>query len=173
MDLNNKNRNCDKCEVCCTLVRVEEGNFYKPENTPCKFLKKDGHGCSIHNKGNQPHICKVFKCAWLYGMGDEESRPDKSGVFITINTFNGGTWIFVMETKENAHLTTGKNIIIDMAKRFNMPIIISDYNTKIGEDYGDYVVLKKELESKSNQIKGDFICELSNNINLYKLIISK
>ena len=78
-----------------------------------------------------------------------------------------------METKKNAHLTTGKNIILDIANKFDIPIIVSDYDSELGEDYGDYVILKKDLEVRANQIKGDFICELGKDVKVYKLIISK
>ena len=151
------NRECGECELCCINLTIEEGDFCKPGGTPCKYLKKDGHGCSVYGTSKKPTVCTKFKCGWLSGMGEEEDRPDKSGVFLHIDTFNGGTWIFVMETKKDAHLTTGKDIILDIANKFDIPIIVSDYDTKIGKDFGDYVILKKKLEPKASQIMGDFV----------------
>lgn len=174
MSLNdNKERNCGECGLCCVNLKIEEGDFSKSGGTPCKYLNKCGYGCSVFGSTKKPKVCDKFKCGWLSGMGEEKDRPDKSGVFLHIDTFNGGTWIFVMETKKNAHLTTGKNIILDIANKFDIPIIVSDYDSELGEDYGDYVILKKDLEVRANQIKGDFICELGKDVKVYKLIISK
>jgi hypothetical protein len=174
MELNNTiERECGECGLCCVNLRIEEDDFCKLGGIPCKYLNKEGYGCSVFGKPEKPKVCDKFKCGWLSGMGDENDRPDKSGVFLHIDTFNGGTWIFVMESWKDAHLTTGKNIIIEIANKIKLPIIVSDFESKPGEDFGDYVILRKELESKANQLKGDFICELDKDLNVYKLIISE
>jgi hypothetical protein len=74
-----------------------------------------------------------------------------------------------MELKENAFKTTGKNIILDIISKLDIPVIVSDFNTPRGQDYGDYVIIKKDLEKRSNNIRGEFMFEFSDGVNVYKL----
>ena len=164
-------RECGNCSLCCRIAEVKEGNFYKPACESCKFLKQNGKGCSIFGSSKRPKICSSYECAWLRGYGEELDRPDLNDEMISISSFNGGTWIFVQETKKHAHLTTGKNIIIDVANKVDLPVIISDFDSKPGKDYGDYVLIKDKLDPRSSHIKGDFICDYVNEMKLYKLII--
>jgi hypothetical protein len=160
-------RQCYECDVCCKIAEVKENDFFKPAGKPCQYLDK---GCTIFDQDKRPKMCSSYQCGWLRGFGKENDRPDKSGVMLSISAFNGGTWIFVQELWEDAHKTTGKNIIIDISKKVDIPIIVSDFNTKLGEDYGDYVIIKNSLESRSNKIRGEFLFELEKNIKVYRLI---
>lgn len=165
------NRECGNCVTCCIITEINSEKFYKAPNIPCKYLNKECCGCSVFNKIEKPINCSVFDCAWLKGFGDINDRPDLSDVMLSIDNFNGGTWIFVIETKKNAYLNSGKNIIIDVANNFNFPVIVVDYDSKYPNDKGDYVIIKKEIEHRAKSIMGDFICKYNENMNVYKLII--
>jgi hypothetical protein len=150
--------------VCCEIVEV--GEIDKPAGSLCRHYN---NGCTLFNKKERPMVCKSFQCGWLRGFGEEKDRPDKIGLMLSISNFNGGVWIFAIETKEDAINTTGKDIILDIIDKVDIPVIVSDFNTKIGEDYGDYVILKEKLESKASKIKGEHISEYSEGVNMYRL----
>jgi hypothetical protein len=164
-------RNCGECVTCCIVTEIKENDFYKAPNETCKYLNKECCGCSVFGTEKKPIRCDVFNCAWLKGFGDLNDRPDLNDVMIAIDKFNGGTWVFVLETKKGAYLTTGKNIIIDIANNFNFPVIVVDYDSKYPNDKGDYVIIRKDLEYRAKSIMDDFICEYSEDMNVYKLII--
>lgn len=74
-----RDRKCGDCAECCTQLPVDSIN--KPAMTPCSRLNEDGTGCGkYHARFN---ICKRFQCGWLFGFGEEEDRPDKSGCLVT------------------------------------------------------------------------------------------
>lgn len=159
-------RECNECNVCCVIAEVSEGEFFKPAGTSCKHYCD---GCELFGKDKRPDVCNTYKCGWLHGYGNEEDRPDKSGVMISISKFNGGTWIFIQELKEKAISTTARDVIIDVINNVDLPGIVVDYNTPIGEDYGDYVIIKDKLDSRSSKIKGDHLFDLDKNIKVYRL----
>jgi len=159
-------RECGECNICCNIVQVSEGSFYKSAGVLCTFSNK---GCDLFNNEKRPKVCLSYQCSWSRGYGKITDRPDISNVMLSVCDFNGGTWLFIQETKKGAIRGSGKNIIIDCIKKFNFPAIISDYKTENGKDYGDYVVIKSELEKRSNKIKGEFLYKLSDSIKVYKL----
>lgn len=77
-------RECGECTVCCTYLKISA--LHKDGLTPCSFIAapaSDGYtgaGCSVYE--DKPHVCNGYRCAWLEGHGDEEDRPDKSGMLI-------------------------------------------------------------------------------------------
>ena len=164
-------RECGDCGVCCILSEIKENDFYVEPYKPCKFLKDCKGGCLIFGKEERPKMCSIYECAWLKGFGDDNDRPDKNNIMISLNDFNGGVWFFVMETKKYAHRTTGKNIIIEIVNKYDIPVIVSDIDSVYPNDKGDYVIIKKSLEKRSKMIMGDFIYNLDDDINIYKLII--
>lgn len=159
---------CGSCTVCCHVAEVKEGIVQKPACQNCPFQDR---GCKLFGQPQRPQVCQDFQCSWLRGYGDKNDRPDKSGVMVSVNHFNGGTWIMVMDLVQNAHRTTGKSIIKDIAQKVGLPVIIVAHkHLKTGK--GDYVILKKSLEPRSRQIMGDFIEKYTADLNVYKLIIS-
>jgi len=170
-------RICGECEVCCEEAVVEGKDWRKPANTKCRY-QLDGkdckHGCAIFGKEGRPECCSQYQCSWLRGYGEEEDRPDKSGISISINNLNNGFWIFARERKENALRTTGKNIVLDIARNVDLPVIVSDFHCKPPHDYGDYVVIKKSLKERSKKLTKEFIGYLDDNeeFEIYILNIS-
>jgi len=169
--MDNEKRKCGSCSICCEIAEVRGNDFYKKPHRMCKF-HKEGVGCTIFNDAKRPSMCHTFKCAWLMGLGEENDNPHINKVMVSLNEFNGGRWIFVIDVEKNAHLTTGKNIILDMIDKYHLPVIISDSESRFPNDKGDYVIIHKNLENRSKYIMGEFISKFSEDANVYKLIIS-
>jgi hypothetical protein len=74
-------RKCGSCTACCTWLGVEELRKYTGEK--CEHLRvvPVTKRCSIYH--NRPGSCARYKCLWLAGFGEEELRPNKSGILIT------------------------------------------------------------------------------------------
>lgn len=157
---------CGECTVCCEIVEVSGDNFFKAAGKMCQHC--DG-GCMIYDKEERPQVCNSFKCMWLHGFGLPTDRPDKNNIMVSISKFNGGTWMFVMETVKDAYRTTGKPLILELTSTFNIPVIVSSFDSKPGEDYGDFVILKASLEARAKMLKGDFKEEYTDGVNVYKL----
>jgi len=70
-------RSCGPCTACCKPFAIDE--IGKVDAGWCKhsIVRK---GCSIYDA--RPHACRIFKCAWLAGIGDENLRPDRIGFLI-------------------------------------------------------------------------------------------
>jgi hypothetical protein len=68
-------RSCGECTACCTVLEVP----FAGERERCRHELPKG-GCEIY--GEHPVECQSFWCAWLWGLWDEEDRPDQSGVII-------------------------------------------------------------------------------------------
>lgn len=112
MPLDRPSRLCGECNVCCTLLSVDEGDFHKQAGEVCKHLK-DGR-CSIYNDPSKPKICADFYCLWAInpsGLFRDSDRPDKVGCLVNINDtaspFTQDTQIptfSIHETKENGFI---------------------------------------------------------------------
>ncbi|WP_010215786.1 YkgJ family cysteine cluster protein [Sphingomonas sp. PAMC 26621] len=75
-------RTCGDCTVCCTALVVDTPEFAKPAGTPCVHLT--GKGCGIHPV--RPPICRTWFCAWRRVASlTEETRPDRSGLLVSLN----------------------------------------------------------------------------------------
>ena len=90
-------RECGDCDLCCTVAGVP-GCTVAGER--CQFLKSgtvtlikpvigEGgvdfkttyhpkKGCSIYDK--RPRMCRTWFCGWRLGIGDDDDRPDKTGI---------------------------------------------------------------------------------------------
>ena len=91
-------RECGECMACCIYYRVETPNWTKPAFVPCnklvdipdmqeeptpgRYTSSSCQNCTIYDDPDKPSICDEFKCYWLLGHGDEEDRPDKSGIIV-------------------------------------------------------------------------------------------
>ena len=170
-------RSCGTCSVCCYVSKVDFSEVKKPPHKRCLHVIDDRidnrtGSCGIFGQDCRPSECQSFICSWLGGMGNEDDRPDKTGVMLSINALNGGTWIFAIETKENAIKTTGKNIVLDVVKKVNLPMIVSSYDKLPPFDTGDKVVVKASLLSRSKFLIGEKLDELSDDVSIYRLIDS-
>ena len=159
-------RECGECSVCCYIGAVPA--LDKGPHEHCRY---ECDGCSIYGRPERPFDCKEFECSWLCGFGDDESRPDKSGVMVSINDLNGGRWTFVIETKANALETTGRGIVSQMARKFNFPIIVADHKSKPPDDKGDRMIIREEFVKHTKRMRGEFLGHLDEEKSLliYKL----
>lgn len=68
-------RTCGPCTACCTVPQIED---FSPPYEPCPhLLDLPEHRCAIYEY--RPSDCRLFRCAWLRGWGEESDRPDLSG----------------------------------------------------------------------------------------------
>ena len=74
-------RDCGGCTVCCTILAV---NGMTEAGEPCK--NQCEAGCAIY--AERPRPCRSFDCLWRLGVGEEDDRPDKSGVMFTPPRFS-------------------------------------------------------------------------------------
>ncbi len=89
-------RPCGDCTACCTWLK---GNAYGYEfggGKSCKFLCKSG--CSVHKA--RPKVCESYFCAWSQELIDEEMRPDKCGVIVSVENGENGQYLKLILTKE-------------------------------------------------------------------------
>lgn len=106
-------------------------------------------------------------------MGGLEDRPDRSGVMLSVNAFNGGTWIVVVETEKNAILDRGRDIVLDMVRKIDLPAIVSSYGKKPPHDVGDRVIVRSSLLPRCRFLVGTKLGDLSDDVAIYELIDSK
>ena len=124
----------------------------------------------LYGLESRPGVCSSFQCAWLRGWGLDEDRPDVSGVLLSINEMNGGRWVFAVETKKDAVLTSGRNIVIDIAFAVDIPVIVVDHGSTPPNDTGDRVVVKDKLLARSKAIIGSKLNDLAPGIAVYTLV---
>lgn len=159
-------RECGDCEACCIVPSI---SGLKSVNTVCPNLdqSKSCHKCKIYEY--RPKECSDFECSWKLGYGDHNSQPNKNNLLTTIKEFNNGVWIIAIETAHNSAVTSGKNILIDLANGYDLPIIIQSFN---GIATGDRTVIKNSLIGRTKAMVGEFITWLDddNTIGVYNLI---
>lgn len=79
-------RTCGPCSLCCRLLPVPE--LTKDAGRQCPKIALPAGGCSIHP--TRPAVCRSFECAWLRGAGDEDQRPDLTGIVVCGESRYGG-----------------------------------------------------------------------------------
>jgi hypothetical protein len=75
-----KGRTCGDCTLCCNVFEISEF----PEKNPGEWCKhcQPGQGCGIY--AERPLSCSGFRCMWLIGVGQEDDRPDKLGMVLSM-----------------------------------------------------------------------------------------
>jgi hypothetical protein len=103
-------RPCGECTACCdgNLKSNSHGNVFAKRN-PCVFLVHKV--CSVYN--DRPNTCRNYQCAWSQQLIDEDLRPDKSGVLVSVENRPNSDKQFlkVMEIKEHVDFETHNKII--------------------------------------------------------------
>ena len=87
--LHGTERSCGTCVECCTAAGVDE--TAKPAGVRCPALRLGKPGCGVHGTPQQPESCVSFRCLWLQGVGANDQRPDRVGVFLTLQQVEGVT----------------------------------------------------------------------------------
>lgn len=83
-------RACGTCNLCCTLMKVEEdnGQLLTDWMQPCKHICRGG--CGVYEA--RPTACRVFECVWLASQRfpdvamSKSDRPDRLGIVMDVNT---------------------------------------------------------------------------------------
>ncbi len=117
-------RPCEECNACCDghLVGSAYGNNFGC-GKPCVFLIE--RKCKIYE--TRPNVCQKFQCGWSQFLLDEDMRPDKCGVIISVRTKNQEQYFEVIEIRENISYDTYRRIE-DAAKKLNTRIEKVKYN---------------------------------------------
>lgn len=69
-------RACGDCAACCMVLGVRE--LDKPACQRCDH--QVAKGCGVY--AERPSSCRVYRCAWLDGLGERRDRPDRLGVVL-------------------------------------------------------------------------------------------
>lgn len=91
-------RECGSCTACCTWLI---GNAYGWEfggGKSCRFLCETG--CSVHKA--RPKVCENYFCAWAQELIDEDLRPDKSGILVSVENNENRQYLKVLEIEYNS-----------------------------------------------------------------------
>ena len=146
-------RTCGSCKLCCKVFHVEELN--KPGGVWCKHCP--GKGCEIHNRPEQPAVCRNYKCLWLLGLLPdalgtnrlpEDARPDRLRVIFSVRRIGG---ILIVEAKESepgaAKRKEVRQIINGFRKRgIGAEVICGDRYKEIFAPYMSKPKMKAYLE---------------------------
>jgi len=160
-------RTCGECAVCCIFVSIAELN--KPARVPCSNLESSGYGCTIYNAG-RPQVCKDFKCSWLLGAGREEDRPDRIGVMLTVQDIQDGRYALALETRPGAVAGPAAHVVSEVARLYQLPVIVSDFESLPPDDKGDRVAVHTSILYQSRRLIGPLLKWLGPNVALYDLV---
>lgn len=77
-------RKCGECRLCCKLLAVGKAeypdDFQKPQGEWCKH--SCDIGCAIY--ATRPKDCAEYECTWFSGVFEEDDRPDKSKIVVSL-----------------------------------------------------------------------------------------
>jgi len=106
--MNQAEKNCGACRVCCVVLKIKTPQLRKAAQTPCPHLVEKG--CGIYE--GRPTVCRSFLCGWrLKPELDASWRPDRSGVMLlplslaqTPKAYRaaGHGWVFVISGGDKA-----------------------------------------------------------------------
>lgn len=84
---------CGKCDLCCSLLPIDDWEFEKPAHTKCPNLAECG-GCSIYE--NRPTVCADYQCGWkLFGL-PTRWKPSVCDMIVNLGVFpieSLGIWL--------------------------------------------------------------------------------
>jgi len=121
-------RDCGDCTVCCVVPTIDLPEIQKAAGVACRHCSR---GCVIYE--SRPNVCREFFCGWrqLEELGDEW-RPDRSGVFITLDNIAGAglppvlaaTFMLIAEAFKLIHTRAVVDIVRAQALK-GWPILIA------------------------------------------------
>lgn len=112
-------RECGSCTACCTWLI---GNAYGWEfggGKSCRFLCETG--CSVHKA--RPKVCENYFCAWAQELIDEDLRPDKSGILVSVESNENGQYLKVIEIVKDSINTNIIEYFEDWSFKMNAPVM--------------------------------------------------
>jgi len=95
---NVKLRPCGECTACCDgqLISKSYGNEFG-QGQKCIFLVKKK--CTIYE--TRPQVCRNYQCAWTQYLLDEDMRPDKCGLMVSVEINNNVQYLKAIEIWKN------------------------------------------------------------------------
>lgn len=112
-------RECGECTACCTWLI---GNAYGWEfggGKSCRFLCETG--CSVHKA--RPKVCEGYFCAWAQELINEDLRPDKSGILVSVENNKNGQYLKVIEIVKDSINTNIIKYFEDWSSKMNAPVM--------------------------------------------------
>lgn len=130
-------RECGECKACCVVFDIDE--LGKRAGVKCEHLCSNG--CSRYE--TRPVTCRAYRCAWLDGYGDDEMRPDRSGIVYDLRdrADQQGKYIFVMEAQPGG-LARARGAIDELAKS-GVPVVTARAGAGAVEVIGKKAVLDR------------------------------
>lgn len=112
-------RECGSCTACCTWLIGDAFGWEFGNGKSCKFLCETG--CDVHKV--RPKTCEGYFCAWAQELIDDDLRPDKSGILVSVENNENGQYLKVLTIDKNK---INSNIIEYFEKwgeQMNTPVI--------------------------------------------------
>jgi Fe-S-cluster containining protein len=103
------------------VFHIEE--MHKPAGQKCEHLC--AHGCSRY--ADRPATCRAYRCAWLDGYGEDDLRPDRSGIVYDLRDRHDGRgkYIMVMEARIGALQEEHVKRAIDELAASGVPVVLT------------------------------------------------
>lgn len=120
-----KFRPCGECTACCSGQLAGEiyGHIMFP-GKPCHFLKNNR--CSIYeNRPTSP--CRTFQCGWSQYLFDEDMRPDKIGLMVSVERNEKEQFLRVIELTPDPPQESYQKIF-NSAKKLGARVVITYYS---------------------------------------------
>jgi hypothetical protein len=114
-------RPCGECTACCTWLHGDAYGHEFGNGTSCKFLCE---GCSIHKV--RPSACVNYQCGWSQYLIDEELRPDKCGIIISVENNQEGQYLKAILFDKDKINNSTISYLDDWSKKMNTPIVYVD-----------------------------------------------
>lgn len=127
-----KGRSCGGCTACCISLDIPE--LGKKAGVPCEYATENG--CSIYERTRiepQFSACRSFRCLWLQGWGEQQERPDRSGLLYYDAPENAnaehfqryGKPLTAVETREGAYRSLlGSLLVEDLIRESGRPVAV-------------------------------------------------
>lgn len=137
-------RSCGPCDLCCTVLRVDE--LRKLGGTRCVHQRSDPPGCGIYD--SRPGICRAYRCLWLRGGLEEGDRPDRTGAVIDLATSEGPPYLAIREFHAGTFDASAR--LQEIAERFRelVPVRVTSAEEAMNPDRPYRVLLADGVEHR-------------------------
>lgn len=114
-------RECGNCKECCRWLIGDAYGWEFGNGKECRFLCETG--CSVHSA--RPKTCRNYYCAWAQELIDEEYRPDKCGVLISVENGDDGQYLKIIEISDKKINTDIINYLKRWSEITNTPVVFA------------------------------------------------
>ena len=137
-------RSCGPCDLCCTVLRVDE--LRKLGGIRCDEQQVDPPGCGIYD--SRPGICRAYRCLWLRGGLEEADRPDRTGAVVDLVTTQGPAFLAIRELLPGAYEKSPRLHAIAERFRETLPVRVTSALDAMDADRLYRVLLADGLEHR-------------------------